>query len=466
MARDLKILFALWCVLVAAMAGATTAASAEPPPGKAVEARVEPSPGPFHWDDLRAGQSPRWHLFSGEFPAGMLRRPAELTLDNWFHDGYLRIYALLNLDEVVRCVEIGRGKGPVYMFGNARQPDLLDKLTVTIPDETFPKRNTPIPLREAFSLTNGQAILVVRNGKIVFEEYPGMDPAQRHHWMSISKSSLNMLLGKLVTEGRLDLSRKVEEYVPELAGKGYGGFSVQELADMDADVDMNENNYANPQAPFWKWGRAVGWFSDDGQWPGGVKQLLGEIKRLPKATGEAAEKVRYTSSNSQVIAWIVEKRMKKPLIECFEENLWRHIGAVANASVSVDKLGVPFAGGGYRSTLRDLARYGTIWANKGVAPDGTRICAEDWIKENTRGKGPKVYRDYCYHNQSYSKGSALAHQGHSGQMLWTNPTTGTIVACFGSITHPGGQDRWSGRVQLLMAEAIDRFLVEQRIAEQ
>jgi hypothetical protein len=50
-------------------------------------------------------------------------------------------------------------------------------------------------------------------------------------------------------------------------------------------------------------------------------------------------------------------------------------------------------------------------------------------------------------------------------MLWTNPATGTVVVCFGSIAHPGGQDRWSCRVQLFMAEAIDRFLAEKRIAE-
>jgi CubicO group peptidase (beta-lactamase class C family) len=376
----------------------------------------------------------------------------------------MRIYALLNLGEVVRTVEISRGTGPVYMFGNARQPRLLDELMVTIPDETFPKRDVPIPLREAFSFTNGQAILVVRNGKIVFEEYLGMDPAQRHHWMSISKSAINMLLGKLVSEGKLDMSRKVEDYVPALRGKGYGGFTVQELADMDADVDMNEDNYLAPQSPFWKWGRACGWFSDDGNWPGGVKQLLPTINRLPRPQNEAAQRVRYTSSNSQVLAWIIEEITGKRATECFEQYLWRHIGAVANAAVSVDSQGVPFAGGGYCSTLRDLARYGMIWANRGLAPDGTRVFAEDWLKECTSGKGLSVFRDWRYRNHAYSRGGAISHQGHSGQTLWANPATGTVFVCFASITRPTGLDRWSARVQLFMAEAIDRHLAERGIA--
>src|SRR5262245_4561605 len=39
----------------------------------------------FRWDDIKGKQpEPTWHRFAGEFPAGMLRRPRELTLDNWF----------------------------------------------------------------------------------------------------------------------------------------------------------------------------------------------------------------------------------------------------------------------------------------------------------------------------------------------------------------------------------------------
>ena len=37
------------------------------------------------------------------------------------------------------------------------------------------------------------------------------------------------------------------------------------------------------------------WFNDDGRWPGGNKQFLATVKRLEKATGEKAAKVRYTS---------------------------------------------------------------------------------------------------------------------------------------------------------------------------
>jgi hypothetical protein len=50
-------------------------------------------------------------------------------------------------------------------------------------------------------------------------------------------------------------------------------------------------------------------------------------------------------------------------------------------------------------------------------------------------------------------------------MLWVNPATKTVVVCFGSVTHPLGQDSWTCRLQLYMAEAIDRYLVEHEVAE-
>ena len=419
---------------------------------------------PFRWDGIRAGQEAWPHLFGGEFPAALFPRPGELTLDNWFHDGHLRTYALVNLGDVVRSVEVRRGKGPVYMFGNARVPQLLDDVKATLREKEFPRAGTALPVRKLLSWVNCQGVLVVRNGKIVFEEYPGMDPGQRHHWMSVSKSTLNMLLGKLVAGKQLDLTKKVEDYVPELRGKGYGGFTLQQLADMDADVSMDEKNYHDPKSAFWDFGRSMGWFGDDGKWPGGNKQFLATLTRLDRPAGEAGESVRYTSSNSQVLGWIIEKVTQEPLADYFEHNVWRHIGAVANASVTVDRHGFPFVGGGYSSTLRDLARYGTIWANRGVAPSGARIFEESWLDENTAGKGPKL-RDYRYHNQSYSKGSALAHQGHSGQMLWVNPASGTIVVTFGSTTTPGGGNAWSRQAYLAVAEAIDQHLRERKIAE-
>jgi len=421
--------------------------------------------GPVRWDHLQAKQATKLQMFSGEYGPGFLRRPGELTPDTWFHDGHLRIYALLNLGDVVRTCELQRGSGPVFMFGNARVPDLLDRLTLTFDGPEFPRAGEEISLRELSSYFNCQGILVVKHGKVVFEEYPGMDPGQRHHWMSVSKSMLNLLMGKLLFEGKLDHSKKVEDYIPELRGTGYGSFTVQEVSDMNADVNLDENNFHDPASTFWGFGRSLGWFNEDGRWNGGVREFVATLRRLEKPSGEAGQRVRYASSSSVVIGWIIEKITGEPLTETIEKSIWRHIGAVGNASLSIDKTGFPFVGAACSSTLRDLARYGMIWANRGLAPDGTRIFAEEWMRENMSGKGPLMRLDYHYRNQSFSNEHAIVHQGHSQQMLWVHPASGTIVACFSSMSTPGGGLPWSALAPLRMAETIERHLREKHIAE-
>lgn len=423
---------------------------------------AQPTTG-WRWDALPAGAPAEEHLFSREHSAGFLRRPGSLTPDTWFHDGHLRTYALLNLGDVVRTAEISRGRGPVFMFGNARRPQLLEEVSGTFDHPQYPKRDAAVSVREMLGSVNCQGMIVVRNGKIVFEEYAGMDPGQRHHWMSISKSTLNILLGKLVGEGKIDLTKRVDAYLPELEDRGYGSFTLQELADMNADVNMDEKNYQSPQSSFWAFGRSLGWFGEDGKWPGGNRQFLATLTRLPKPEGEDGRRVRYTSSNSQVLAWVVERVTGRPYVEVFEQEVWQRIGAVAPASVTVDKQGFPSVGGGFSSSLRDLARYGLIWAQRGVAPDGTRIFPAAWMTENTSGKGP-LLAEHHYHNQSYSKDGAIVHQGHSGLMLWVRPESGTIVATFGSTTTPEGGHPWTRPAYLWVAEAIERRLREREIA--
>jgi CubicO group peptidase (beta-lactamase class C family) len=422
----------------------------------------QPSANNFRWDALHAGEPPAHEVFASAHSAAMFVRPGDLRPDTWFHDGHLRLYAMLNLPTVVPTCELSRGHGPIFMFGNDRRPALLDEVSVRLSDEEPQQSDRPVTARQACAINNVQGIIVTRQGRIVFEEYPGMDPSQRHSWMSVSKSAISMLLGMCVMQGRLDMAALVGDYVPELDHGGYGSFTVQQVADMDAEVSMNEADYGAPGSPFWEWGRAIGWFEDAGNWPGGVKQLLCTIERLPRRTGEAARKVFYTGSSSQVLAWVIERITGLPTSLCLEQHLWQHLGAVSNAAVSVDKRGVAFVGGGLNSTLRDLARFGQIWAGKGIAPDGTRIFSESWISENTSGRGLEIFDDWTYHNHSYSRDSTLCHQGHSGQMLWANPATETVVACFSSLLQPFNTEPSASRLLLLMAEAIDQHLDDLR----
>jgi hypothetical protein len=45
-------------------------------------------------------------------------------------------------------------------------------------------------------------------------------------------------------------------------------WTVSRVGNITADVNMDEKNYHDPKSAFWDFGRSMGWFNDDGKWPG------------------------------------------------------------------------------------------------------------------------------------------------------------------------------------------------------
>ena len=73
--------------------------------------------------------------------------------------------------------------------------------------------------------TRTNALLVIRDGAIVFEAYRNrMGPATRHIGFSMTKTITAMLVGQALARGEIaSLDDRADKYVPELAGGGYGG---------------------------------------------------------------------------------------------------------------------------------------------------------------------------------------------------------------------------------------------------
>ncbi len=94
-------------------------------------------------------------------------------------------------------------------------------------------------------------------------------------------------------------------------------------------------------------------------------------------------------------------------------------------------------------TLRDLARYSTIWMNEGVAPDGEQVIPKSWIDEvrdPTKGVPYKGYEGYNirYHNQMTFDGTFFAHAGWAGQFMYADPENKIAYVMFSTLTVPDG----------------------------
>lgn len=107
-----------------------------------------------------------------------------------------------------------------------------------------------------FILQHTDRLVILHEGRIVYEHYSGcLDAAGKHGAMSMTKSLTGLLAEILVAEGKLDDTALVNSLIPELARSAFGAATVRQVMDMTTALDFNEN-YADPKADIWVYGAA------------------------------------------------------------------------------------------------------------------------------------------------------------------------------------------------------------------
>ena len=337
-----------------------------------------------------------------------------------------------NMDKLVPFPhEISKGTGPVHEFGS--DPHDLSKITL----EYF---DVDITLDEYLQRSHTDAILVLRGNDIVFEKYLGMEPNERHSIQSISKTIVSALMSNYVQDGSIDLNKKMKEYIPDI-GSGYAEATLQQVMDMDVTNDY-DGNFDDLNSEAYEYEFVTGFRTDiENKWPDGHRGFIKSITS-DDVTGTGVS--QYQDPNTDIGAWVLEETTGKKYYTLFEENIYQHLGAEQDAMIVTDVQGNAFSAGGWQMTLRDLARYATVWMNEGIAPDGERVIPVEWVDEARDPDGGVPYKGYeelniRYHNQITTGGPFLAHAGWGGNFLYADPDNKIAYVLFSSLTVPQGQ---------------------------
>ena len=198
----------------------------------------------------------------------------------------------------------------------------------------------------------------------------------------------------------------------------------------------------------------------ENKYPGGIKQFIPEIVTSEDVKGTG--KAQYGSTHTDTLAWIIEEVSGEKFGDLFQDRIYKHLGAQHDAFITTDRHGVDSSSGGLIMTLQDLARYGQVWANQGVAPDGTQVIPQEWIDElRTDTKGTEYsIPSYRYHNQITSNGNTLAHLGYGNQIMFVDPETKVVMIHFGSSTDWTGATPKAGLGFYDLGEKISKYLSE------
>jgi CubicO group peptidase (beta-lactamase class C family) len=288
----------------------------------------------------------------------------------------------------------------------------------------------------------------VQRGQVVYERYPRMRPFDRHLLMSVSKVFTALAVGQLEARGQVEPGRPVEGYLPELKGSGWEGAAVQDVLDMASGIDApeEEQGFSDPEHPYYQYEAALGWL------PATARTAYSPYEYMPRLQRRdpPGQRYEYTSVNTFVLAWLVERLSGLPLNEVIARDIWTPMGAEADGLLAIGKSGAPAAHGGLCATLRDVARFGLLFTPSGPAERRAAVLPAGYaarlqsrgrpelfdrgptgpaILERLHGEHPRHNRDqwdYVLPDGDFFK------SGYGGQGLYVSPARDLVFAWFGT----------------------------------
>ena len=344
--------------------------------------------------------------------------------DNWQDADNVR-WSFQHVDQVLPTTAISRGTGPVAEIPVALQ----DLGEVEVPKTEFSAARS---VRSVIDASDTDAWMVMHNGTVLTEEYfSTMLPETEHLLMSVSKSLVGTVAGVLVGAGDLDPNRLITDYVPELASSGYAGATVRHILDMRSGIRFSEN-YLDPKSEVRQIEEAIGWSETT---PEGSPSGMYDFLTTLEAKSEHGGVYEYRSCETDVLGWVCEKIAGESMQTLMSRVLWSRIGAERDALIATDQYGVGMFDGGINTTLRDLARFGYLYANQGVSLTGEQVAPTSWVGDTLTGDadsrdafadGPDDNRmpGGMYRNQfwfPYPDSHAFLALGIHGQMIYMNP---------------------------------------------
>jgi CubicO group peptidase (beta-lactamase class C family) len=305
-------------------------------------------------------------------------------------------------------------------------------------DVKFQSGGRTVDLFDYLSLNRVAGLLVLKDGKVAFEDYElGNSEATRWMSMSVAKSISSTLVGAAIKDGFIkSIDDPVTKYLPELAGGAYDGVSVRNLLQMASGAKWDET-YTDPKSDR----RRMLELQLEGK-PGTILQLMAKLPRA-HAPGTAWN---YSTGETHLVGALVRAAVGRPVAAYLSEKIWSKLGMEQDATWWVESPdGLEVGGSGFSATLRDYARFGQFVLDKGVI-NGESIVPDGWFEQAGSPKefdGKIVNYGYMWWPLGAPSGTpnegAFTARGIFGQFVYVNPRERVVIAQWGARPKPTGE---------------------------
>ena len=314
-------------------------------------------------------------------------------------------------------------------------------------DSTLIKEMIEEILNEAYE--NIHSVLIVKNGKLVLEEYFfGFHRKKIHPIHSVTKSFTSALFGIAKIKNFItDLDESVSTYFPEYKeifseGKK-GDITLRHLLTMTAGFAWNENTYTfvDPRNDHLKMDR--------------YDHPIQYVFERP-LENEPGEKFLYNSGISIVLGDVIKRTTNMLATKFAREFLFGHLGITKFYWAWYPDSTIQ-TGGGLSMLPRDMAKFGYLYLNDGNYK-GAQIVPKQWLQESTKRfkeceGAPYGYqwwvRNFFYQNRILKSFYAI---GWGGQYIFVLPSLDLVVVFPGGNHFNGGQ---SGKTY----EMVEKFIL-------
>lgn len=392
----------------------------------------------------------------------------QVTLKNWLLPGRLR-WSQRNFRSLAPTHDIAAPARPAR-YGRGRSLDLQRMMFINTQGE-------PASVQHLLDAPDTDALLLVHRNRIVGEHYRhGMDASTLHSCMSATKSTVGLVVAKLVHEGWLDVDATLASYMPELAGQAYGGATVRNLLDMRSGVQWGGSD--SIQAMGWEPGlrdslevvmpqvremlampsksrNAMLATAIEGElprppvWPpfGSRRGIYRAVRRARQLRPHGGH-FNYRAGETNALGWLCERVTGVRMADLMQHYLWQPLGMEANAAIVVDAVGTAMHEGGLMATLRDAGRLGGLLLD-GRNLRGKSILPAEWLQDarqleagNRAASGVFIGKSFAeggYRSHLWvpnpQRGSLLAY-GANGQLIYADPQSQLVAVVFSSWPAP------------------------------
>lgn len=332
---------------------------------------------------------------------------------------------------------------PTRKVTASKSPLLLPVEKVDLDNIKIRYDNKVLTTDEYFTRQNVAGLLVIKNGKIVYERY-GLGNSKDSLWISfsVSKSVTSMLIGAAIQDGYIkSVDEKVTDYLPRLKGSSYDQATIRNILQMSSGVQWNED-YADRN-------------SDVSTADWATLKLYEYLRGKPR-NSKPGKVFNYNTAETNLAGTLLRSAIGNNLATYLTEKIWQPFGMESDANWQLSEPGGgEFGGCCISATLRDYGRIGLFALKGGRLADGTRVLPEKWMTESTTPS--RSSPRYGYFWWLRARGSFEA-SGIFGQGIYINPAENIIIALHSARADASKDTDWEWQYALFdaLTDALKR----------